>query len=142
MSVSSSYNSGVVTRGGAQTRRPRSRSVTDLPPPVSRQAFPSSGYTVLRTNATASLQYVLPKRTSYVEVWGSTGWGFANYTVTLTPSPPFNPPVITYSANTAYYVPAYILSWAILDPNVDYVLEFKSSGGWSEVYNVQYFLAK
>ncbi|WOO84376.1 uncharacterized protein LOC62_06G007899 [Vanrija pseudolonga] len=108
---------------------------------VSRQAFPSSGYTVLRTNVTASLHYVLPKRTAYVEVWESTGWGFANYTVTLTPSPPLNPPVITYSANTAYYVPAYILSWAILDPNVDYVLEFQSYGGWSEVYNIQYFLA-
>ncbi|KAL1406813.1 hypothetical protein Q8F55_006222 [Vanrija albida] len=110
---------------------------------LTRAAFPESGYTVLRTNTSgATLRYTLPPRTAYVEVWGSTGWQFANYTVTLTPPPPFNPPVLTYVANTAFYVPAYILSWAILDPKVDYVLEFKAvSGGWSEVWNVQYFVA-
>ncbi|WOO84375.1 uncharacterized protein LOC62_06G007898 [Vanrija pseudolonga] len=109
---------------------------------VTRQAFPWAGYTVLRTNNSASFNFVLPKRTSYVEVWGSTGWGFANYTVTITPSPPFNPPVITYSAQTAYYVPVYILSSAILDPAVDYQVEYKCfGGGTAEIYNVQYFLA-
>lgn len=85
---------------------------------------------------------MVPKRVAYVEVWGSTGWGFDNYTVTVTPTPPFNPPVITYSAETAYYVPGYILSSAILDPSVDYQIEYKSFGGTAEICNVQYFLAK
>ncbi|WOO84379.1 uncharacterized protein LOC62_06G007902 [Vanrija pseudolonga] len=71
--------------------------------------FPPSGYTVLRTNATGSLRYVLPKNTTYVEVWGSTGYQFSTYSVTLYPPPPFNPPVLNFSASTAYYVPYYML---------------------------------
>lgn len=112
--------------------------------PVSNKAFPQ-GYTVVTTNATnttASIKYILPQRTAYVEVWGSTGWGFADYTVIITPPPPFNPPTGPYSANTAYYVPGYILSWAILDPSVDYILEYKAFGGVAEVWNVQYFYSK
>lgn len=71
------------------------------------------------------------------------GWGFSDYTVTISPSPPFNPPRNRYSANQAYYQPAIILSWAILDPSVDYHLEFTSLGnGLAEVWNLQYYFSK
>lgn len=88
------------------------------------------------------MSYKVPKNTSYIEVWGSTGWNFSNYSVTLTPPPPFNPPVFNYSASTPYYVSAYTLSWAILDPSVNYTLEYKTYGGPAEVWQIQYFLAE
>ncbi|WOO84381.1 uncharacterized protein LOC62_06G007904 [Vanrija pseudolonga] len=88
---------------------------------IMQAAYPPGGYTVLTTNSTGAIQYTLPKNTAFAEVWGSAGYGFGNYSVTITPPPPFNPPVIKYSANNAYYMPAIVLSWAILDPSQDYV---------------------
>lgn len=71
------------------------------------------------------------------------GPGYGNYAVTIIPDPPFSPPVITYSANKPYYGMPQALSWSILNPSVNYTLEFKAfGGGHITVTDVVYYLSK
>ncbi|WOO84372.1 uncharacterized protein LOC62_06G007896 [Vanrija pseudolonga] len=108
----------------------------------------AGGYSVLRAESrvpyTTFLQVDVPPGASFVELYGSIGAGFADYTITITPAPPFNPPATTrYSANSPYYAPWQILGFAVLDPGVSYTLRLESStNGWLEIYNIAYLTAQ
>lgn len=89
------------------------------------------------------MSYKVPPRTSFIELWGSVGWGYANYTVTFTPAPPFNPPNGPYAPFSPYYSPWQVLSFTVLDPTVTYTLTVDTvSDGTMEIYGVEFFTDK
>ncbi|WOO84371.1 uncharacterized protein LOC62_06G007895 [Vanrija pseudolonga] len=101
---------------------------------------PPQGYKVLRSKVKGQfLHFKIPAGTTFFEIYGSIGFGFSDYTLTISPVPPFNPGA-SYTANSPYYAPWQLLGFAVLDPNVsDYMIMIEvSSNAWIEIYGVEY----
>lgn len=132
---------------GSRDEHARIRQDFSLTIAESQKAFPVGGYMVLgahsRVGYTTFLQVDVPARASFVELYGSIGAEFADYTITFTPPPQFSPPATLYSANSLYYAPWVVLGFAVLDPAVNYTLRLESvTDGRLEVYNLAYLTAK